>query len=328
MPRIRTIKPDFFKDDDLAELPFQHRLLFAGLWTQADRAGRLENRPKRLKAEIFPYDNLDVEKLLSKLEHPQLSCRPQKQFISRYEVNGEKYIEIIGFLEHQRPHHTELESTIPPYNGASTVKEPLDNGDAPDGRERKGREGKEKPIGHSRNDLHREKFENIWEDYPEKKQKEKSWLKFKNQVKTEADWKDIQKALNNYKADVERIRANGQPDLQWQYGLTWFNSNWKDYIHYKPSPKKTPDGIARTPQLTQQELKAKIKEQIDFVRGELKEGIKRDFAWLHIALGKHIVEYEDRFREDPLSGDDREWFDQQRRELSKVEVEYAHDNTV
>ena len=27
-----------------------------GLWTQADREGRLEDRPMRLKASLFPYD--------------------------------------------------------------------------------------------------------------------------------------------------------------------------------------------------------------------------------------------------------------------------------
>ncbi len=62
MARIRTIKPQFFLNEELAELPAMVRLLFIGLWTQADREGRLLDRPKRLKAEIFPYDNFDVEK--------------------------------------------------------------------------------------------------------------------------------------------------------------------------------------------------------------------------------------------------------------------------
>ena len=44
--RARNIKPGFFKNDALAELDFAGRLLFIGLWGIADRAGRLEDRPK------------------------------------------------------------------------------------------------------------------------------------------------------------------------------------------------------------------------------------------------------------------------------------------
>jgi len=39
MARSRNIKPGFFKNDHLVELPFEYRLLFAGLWTLADREG-------------------------------------------------------------------------------------------------------------------------------------------------------------------------------------------------------------------------------------------------------------------------------------------------
>lgn len=112
MARIRYIKPDFFKDEDLAELPFETRLFFAGLWTQADKEGRLEDRPKRLKVELMPYDNADIEKMLQELaNHKKDSGCP---FIMRYEVNGQRYIQILAWKKHQRPHHTEKISEIPP----------------------------------------------------------------------------------------------------------------------------------------------------------------------------------------------------------------------
>jgi len=76
----------------------------------------------------------------------------------------------------------------------------------------------------------RERFERIWLDYPEKKGKERAWPKFKKQVGTEKDFEDIQKALVNYKSDVENKRATTQPELNWQHGSTWFNQNWKDYV--------------------------------------------------------------------------------------------------
>ncbi|MCH7628475.1 MAG: hypothetical protein IH997_07125, partial [Proteobacteria bacterium] len=96
------------------------------------------------------------------------------------------------------------------------------------------RSRKEKPIDHSANEPVRIRFEKIWSNYPEKKGKEAAWIKFKNQVKTDADWEDIQKALINYKADVESIRNNGHSGRAWQNGSTWFNNNWRDYVNYKP----------------------------------------------------------------------------------------------
>ena len=128
MARIRGIKPEFFMDEDLACLSLEARLFFIGLWCYADKAGRLEDRPKYLKAEIFPYDKIDVEKLLLTLAQPNLPDRPDKVFIRRYEVNGRKYIDIPEFSRHQSFHKTEKESTLPVFNGYLTVKEPLSNG--------------------------------------------------------------------------------------------------------------------------------------------------------------------------------------------------------
>ena len=50
MPGARNIKPAFFANEFLAELPCEARLLFIGLWTLADRRGRLEDRSKGIMA--------------------------------------------------------------------------------------------------------------------------------------------------------------------------------------------------------------------------------------------------------------------------------------
>jgi len=110
MARIRYLKPDFFKDEDLATLPMEVRLFYAGLWVNADRAGRLEDRPKRLKVEIFPYEDVDIDNCLKQLAHPKGSGKP---YIIRYQVEGESFIQIVNWEKHQKPHHTEKESVIP-----------------------------------------------------------------------------------------------------------------------------------------------------------------------------------------------------------------------
>lgn len=103
MPRARNIKPAFFKNELLVELPIEARLLFIGLWTLADREGRLENRPKRIKMEIFPADNFDIEQLLSLLA--------SSGFLEIY--NDKAYIQILNFKKHQSPHIKEAASLIP-----------------------------------------------------------------------------------------------------------------------------------------------------------------------------------------------------------------------
>jgi hypothetical protein len=105
MARARTLKPGFFKNEVLGKLPPLCRILFAGLWTQADRDGRLEDRPLRLKAELLPYDDCDVDAFLQYLH--------EHHFIRRYLHGGVRYIAILTFGEHQNPHVKEPASKIP-----------------------------------------------------------------------------------------------------------------------------------------------------------------------------------------------------------------------
>jgi hypothetical protein len=104
--RARNLKPGFFKNEQLAELPPLTRILFQGLWCLADRRGRLEDRPKRIKAEVLPYDDWDVDRALDDLA--------RAGFIVRYEIDGTRYIQVVNFERHQSPHVREPESTIPP----------------------------------------------------------------------------------------------------------------------------------------------------------------------------------------------------------------------
>lgn len=106
MARSRNIKPTFFKNDTLAELPFEARLLFIGLWTLADRKGRLEDRPKRIGGELFPYETLNVDDLLNQLASKRdPDGRPA--FIVRYAAEGRRYIHVVNFCRHQNPHKQE-----------------------------------------------------------------------------------------------------------------------------------------------------------------------------------------------------------------------------
>lgn len=58
MPRARLLKPGFFSNADLSEIPAHGRLLFAGLWTLADKGGRLKDEPRWIKGQLFPYERI------------------------------------------------------------------------------------------------------------------------------------------------------------------------------------------------------------------------------------------------------------------------------
>lgn len=132
MARIRMVKPEFFDDPQVGELSPLARLFFIGLWTQADREGRLIDDPRRLKARLFPFDDVDINALADELH--------QKDMIRRYktrravEKHGEhsnrhdepcknvSFIWIRKFIFHQRPHPKEPASVIPVPPSKATVR--------------------------------------------------------------------------------------------------------------------------------------------------------------------------------------------------------------
>ena len=107
--RPRNLRPGFVRNEDLAQISFEGRLLFQGLWCLADCKGRLEDRPMRMKADLFPYDAMEVEPLVGKLA--------EKGLILRYEVDGKRLIWIPTFCKHQLISKKEREkgSEWPPH---------------------------------------------------------------------------------------------------------------------------------------------------------------------------------------------------------------------
>lgn len=114
MSRARNIKPGFFRNEELVELPIAGRLLFIGLWCEADRRGILEDRPKKLKLNILPFDDCDPDALLEELK--------ERGFIERYAVNGARCIKVVNFSKHQNPHQNEKDSDLPDSPATTDAK--------------------------------------------------------------------------------------------------------------------------------------------------------------------------------------------------------------
>lgn len=213
--RSRNIKPGFFKNEFLADCKFQSRLLYSGLWCYADREGRLEDRPRKIKGEIFPHDNIKIEPLLNELE--------EKHFIARYQFEKRNYIQVINFLEHQKPHPHEAKSSIPqcPKELLKCHYMSLHDTSSNASSLNPSSLNPESLIKH---------FDVFWDKYPLKKDKKKckgKWLT-EDMAMTEEKFNAIMKGLER---QIE-WRANAGKDefiAEWKYPFTWLhNESWED----------------------------------------------------------------------------------------------------
>ena len=122
MPHNRTLKHEFFTDLRVGKLQFGDRLLFAGLWTLADRDGRLKEQPGEFLRKLMPYNpDYDISDALVRLHDANL--------ITRYQIHGEFHIQIRNWLKHQNPHHTEVSRNIPAPEGYVPYKKPENYGE-------------------------------------------------------------------------------------------------------------------------------------------------------------------------------------------------------
>ncbi len=114
MARIRTVKPEFFKHAELYDLEVSTglplRVAFAGLWTACDREGRFRWRPRVLKTDVLPHDQVDFADVLAALE--------SGGFIERYEQGGKLYGWVPSWETHQRVRADEGKSQLPPPPGS------------------------------------------------------------------------------------------------------------------------------------------------------------------------------------------------------------------
>lgn len=122
MGRIRTVKPELFtheglfEAEDRCQLPL--RLVFIGLFTCCDRAGRFRWQPRRLKLDILPYDSVDMAAILDGLA--------EAGFIIAYKVKEVVYGYIPTWSTHQRPNNKESKSQLPDIELGIVLKPPID----------------------------------------------------------------------------------------------------------------------------------------------------------------------------------------------------------
>jgi hypothetical protein len=221
MARNRMLNPEFWLDEEIAELSAHARLFYMGLWGICDdNYATFPNRPDWLKAQIFPYEKVDVTKLIKELEGT-------KKIVS-FEHDGKTYYWIKNFFKYQKIDKPS-KPKYPVYESSrGVVGESSPSPRAEDKiKEDKGRKDKTSALS---------SFERFWSCYPKKVSKKKAeqiWLKISP---NEALVETILKSVETYKLSSQWVKDGGQfiP-----HATTWLNQErWNDEVVSTPLKAK------------------------------------------------------------------------------------------
>jgi hypothetical protein len=115
MARLRTIKPEFWVSEQVAECSASARLTFIGIWNFCDDGGVHPAKPRTLKAEIYPMDDFtvgQVEGWVNELLRAGLLA----PFSSE---DGGEYWHVTGWERHQKIDRPTFKHPSPPQVSAT-----------------------------------------------------------------------------------------------------------------------------------------------------------------------------------------------------------------
>jgi hypothetical protein len=247
MARIRSLKPEFWADEDLGELSRDARLLYMGLWNLSDEHGRLRGDARYIKGQLFPYDDDLDAKAIDGL----IAALAGAGKVRRYSSANRSYLWLPNLAKHQRLEPDKVPSRLPDPSDSSQPDVRADESapdpdeSAPDAEDHAllyvagsmdqvagSREHGGAALTRSRGDRTREdaEFDRFWSVYPRREAKiaaRKAWDKAILRV-------DSERIL----AGAERYRdlAGREPQFT-AHAASWLNgSRWDDEPVVRGSP--------------------------------------------------------------------------------------------
>lgn len=240
MPRIRTIKPDFFMSEDIVTLDPLSRLLYIGLWCYVDRDGYMEYRPFSLKIQIMPCEQDQFDACIDALLNRNL--------VKIYEIDAKKYLFIPTFTEHQNINQREASSNIKNIvvksidcevtcrnmHARAIMCKTIPTSARIAGKERKGRERKGKEYNNNKKTKAKKEnnnFEMFWLEYPKKIAKKKA-LDIFCRINPNHELADkIIFAIKQQKQQEQDLIKHGQFAASFPHPTTWLNQErWNDEV--------------------------------------------------------------------------------------------------
>jgi hypothetical protein len=97
MANRRMIDATFWQSETMARLPVEQRLLFIGLFSNADDQGRLRGHPALVRSMVFPYDDVEVGQIEAGLQ-----ALEREGCIHRYTAGGGQCLQIVNWWKYQK----------------------------------------------------------------------------------------------------------------------------------------------------------------------------------------------------------------------------------
>jgi len=253
--RIRTVKPEFWENEDLSSVSPEAVLLAVGLLNYSDDDGYFKAHPRLIQSAIFPLRECSVSIPSLILELSNIG------YIEIMEgSDGKRYGRVCKFLMHQRINRPTPSKIKDLVDGAPVISEQsvsnqggLTAGMEWNGMERKGREERSPLDG----------FDQFWSAYPKKAAKKDA----------KKAWGQIQKDRPPLDTLLEAIRRQSK-GRQWQEGIypnaaTWLRGErWNDEPEKgvggatvgRPQPKQFAPNADDGPGATPEERAAALKQ--------------------------------------------------------------------
>ena len=213
-------------------LPVGCQLVYTWLIPWCDDDGRLKAEVFQLKANVFQYTDLSEKQIAE-----YLALLHQVNLIFWYQVDDERYIEIVKWKCHQRIRKDRYKaSTYPAYkpddNQMTTTCQP-DVNPLPS--------PTPSPTPTNTSKLHLDWFEEFYQNYPRREAKlpaQKAYLRLKPTMELKAL---VMEGLNRYK---QKLRREGTERKHTALPATWLNQRrWED--DYGKQPGGLKDVIAK-----------------------------------------------------------------------------------
>lgn len=237
--RIRSVKPEFWRSDDITALSREHRLLFIGLWQYVDDNGVGIDDYRQISADLFALE--DDQNEVRAYVRDGLATLERALLIERYEVGGKPLLFIHSWDRHQRvdrpgkPRFPRPVPDAPPPTWESPDTPDCDTSASRHPRECDATgEGEQGSRGAgattSLNDRLDAGFDDFWAAYPKKVDKQKAKKAWRA---TRRRGVPAEKLISG-SAGYARERASENPQFT-KYPATWLNSGAYDN---EPEPKQ------------------------------------------------------------------------------------------
>lgn len=214
--RIRTIKPEFWSDEDLITVSDKARLLAIALLNYADDEGYFRANPKLIRAALFPLSPSVKSTVLLR----ELSSIGYIELCTG--TDGKQYGRLPTFLIHQvinksKPSRIKGLWGVPDEYGIDTVSVPPGTGNREQGKE----QGTGKALC--------AEFDKFWKGVPNKLGKGDARTAYMKAIKNGATPEEIIGGVATYIAyEAKRSR---QPDYRPLHPSTWLNGErWNDEL--------------------------------------------------------------------------------------------------